>query len=135
MDQQSWLLASDVSSGIVAMVMTKLQGQTSQAMMWRPLVENVTYSVIGRMSENYLAGKMWSRAGTDDKTPGTAYIRTEQGRSAIVIAIASYIGAYIMKSRNKFEKTMTAVSSDVLGSQLVDAFFATDTVLIGGPKP
>ena len=134
MDQKSWLLASDVSSGIVAAVMAKLQGQTSQAMMWRPLVENVAYSVIGRMSENYLAGKMFSRSGEDDK-PGAAYIRTEQGRSAIVIAIASYIVAYIMKSRNKFEKTMTAVSSDVLGSQLVDAFFATDTVLIGGPKP
>ena len=134
MDQKSWLLASDVSSGIVAAVMTKLQGQTSQAMMYRPFIENVVYSVVGRMSENYLAGKMWSRAGTDDNTPGTAYIRTEQGRSAIVIAIASYIVAYIMKSRNKFEKTMTAVSSDVLGSQLVDALFASDTVLIAGSK-
>jgi hypothetical protein len=134
MDQKSWLVASDLASGIIAAVMAKLQNQTSQAMMYRPFIENVVYSVIGRMSENYLASKMWSRAGVDDKTPGTAYIRTEAGRSSTIIFIASYIVAYVMKSKNKFEKTMTAVSSDVLGNELINAFFATDTVLIAGSK-
>jgi hypothetical protein len=134
MDQKSILVASDVASGVVALVMTKLQNSSSNAMIWKPFVEATVLSVIGRMGENYLAGGMFSRADKDANTKGTPYLRTESGRSSTIIALASYIYSYIMKSKNPWIHVLTNVSSDVLGNEIISSFLSNDTILISGKQ-
>jgi hypothetical protein len=79
------------------------------------------------MFENNLTGKTFSREAEAGK-PGLPYIRTEEGRSSLVIFIASVIYAYIGKKGNAYESATMNVASDVLGSQLQAALFDVDTV-------
>ena len=126
MNTQDYLLYSDVASGVVSLVLTKLQGQVSNTNMWKPFVESTAYSILGRMMEKKLA---YTKSDTD-KTP---YIRTAEGRSSIVIFIASMLYSYIMKNnKGKWLHSLNAVSSDILGSQLTGALFSSDSVIYSG---
>ena len=133
MDTTSYLVTSDIFSGIVAAVMQKLSCKVSNAKVWKPFVENVVFSIMGRMGETYLSGAWFSRA-TVGASAGTPYVRTDEGRSAIVIAISSMMYSYIMKNSNPYEHVALSVSSDVLGSSIVQAMFAKDGVWLA-PKP
>ncbi len=134
MDTTSYLTSSDIASGVVAATMQKLCGKVSNAKLWKPFVENVVLSIMGRMGETYLSGAWFSRAPVSMADPGTPYVRTGEGRSAIIIAISSMMYTYIMKSSNRYEHVALSVSSDVLGSAIVKALFAKDAVLLA-PKP
>ena len=133
MDTSSYLVSSDIASGVVAAVMQKLSCKVSNAKLWRPFVENVVLSIMGRMGETYLSGAWFSRAAVGN-TAGTPYIKTDEGRSSIIIAISSMMYTYIMKSSNPYEHVALSVSSDVLGSSIVQALFAKDGIW-WAPKP
>ena len=127
MNSTDYLVQSDVVAGVVSMSMSKLCGKSTSTL-WKPFVESIALSIVGRMGEGYLSGKMWSRAGTDDKTSGVPYVRTDQGRSAIVIFISSLVVSYIMKNKMAYETGVWNVSADVLGAELNAALFETDKV-------
>ena len=127
MNTVDYLVQSDVVAGVVSMSMSKLCGKSTSTL-WKPLVESIALSIIGRMGEGYLSGKMWSRAGADDKTTGAPYVRTDQGRSAIVIFLSSLVVSYVMKNKWAYESGVWNVSADVLGSELNAAIFQTDRV-------
>ena len=97
MNTTDYLIASDVASGVTAVVLEKVSGHISNANLWKPLLENTVLSILGRMGQSYLAGKTFSTAGTDGKE-GTPYIRTAQGRSSLIIYISDMIIQYIMKN-------------------------------------
>ena len=128
MNQVDYLVQSDVLAGVLSAVLSKLSCKgVSNANLWKPAVESIMLSVIGRMFENNLTGKTFSREAEAGK-PGLPYIRTEEGRSSLVIFIASVIYAYIGKKGNVYESATLNVASDVLASQIQTALFETDTV-------
>ena len=129
MNTTDYLIASDVASGVTAVVLEKVSGHISNANLWKPLVENTVLSILGRMGQSYLAGKTFSSAGTDGKE-GTPYIRTAQGRSSLIIYISDMIIQYVMKNKNKYSHSLLAVASDSLGNEITSALMDTDTVLI-----
>ena len=133
MNTTDYLVASDVASGVTAVVLEKVSGHISNANLWKPLVENTVLSILGRMGQSYLAGKNFSSAGTDGKE-GTPYIRTEQGRSSLIIYISDMIIQYVMKNKNKYSHSLLAVASDSLGSEIISSLMDTDTVLIAAKK-
>lgn len=128
MNQTDYLVTSDILAGVVSMSMAKLCGKVSTPNLWKPMIESISLSVVGRMGEGYLSGKMWSRAGTDDKTTGVPYIRSDQGRSAIVIFLSSLVVSYVLKNKMAYETGVWNVSADILGSELTSALFETDKV-------
>ena len=128
MNQTDYLVQSDVLAGVISAILTKLSCKgVSNANMWKPAVESIVLSIIGRMFENNLTGKTFSREAEAGK-PGLPYIRTEEGRSSLVIFIASVIYSYIGKKGNVYEYATMNVAADVLGSQLNQSIFDTDTV-------
>ena len=129
MNTTDYLVASDVSSGIVAAILERLSGHVSNEKMWKPFVENTVLSIVGRMGESYLSGSMFSKKGTEGK-PDQPYIRTAQGRSGIIIYISDMILQYIMKNKNKYGHSLLAVASDSLGNEIVGALLEKDSVLI-----
>ena len=133
MNTTDYLVASDVASGVTAVVLEKVSGHISNANLWKPLVENTVLSILGRMGQSYLAGKTFSSAGTDGKE-GTPYIRTAQGRSSLIIYISDMIIQYVMKNKNKYSHSLLAVASDSLGNEITSALMDTDTVLIAAKK-
>ena len=128
MNTSDWLMSSDLMAGVISATMTKLSCGTSNANLWKPMVESTLLSVAGRMFESTLDSKWLRRAGTTDTTSGPAYIRTDEGRSAIIIMISSLIVSSVMKSKDMYGTAMKNVSSDVLGSSLVAAFLEKDMV-------
>ena len=128
MNTTDYLVASDVSYGIVAAILERLSGHVSNEKMWKPFVENTVLSVIGRMGESYLSGSMFSKK-TEGK-PDQPYIRTAQGRSGLIIYISDMILQYIMKNKNKYGHSLLAVASDSLGNEIVGALLEKDSVLI-----
>ncbi len=129
MNQVDYLVQSDVLAGVVSAILTKLSCKgVSNANMWKPAVESIVLSIIGRMFENNLTGKTFSREAEAGKPGLSPYIRTEEGRSSLVIFIASVIYSYIGKKGNVYEYATMNVASDVLGSQLQAALFDVDTV-------
>ena len=74
MNTTDYLIASDIASGVVALVMEKLQNNVSNANLWKPFVENTVLSVVGRMGESYLS-KSWA-SSKDSAGKETPYIRT-----------------------------------------------------------
>ena len=132
MNTTDYLIASDIASGVVALVMEKLQNNVSNANLWKPFVENTVLSVVGRMGESYLS-KSWasSKDSTGKETP---YIRTAQGRSSLIIYISDMIIQYVMKNKNKYSHSLLAVASDSLGTEIISAIMSSDTVLIAAKK-
>ena len=128
MNQVDYLVQSDVLAGVISAVLSKLSCKgVSNANLWKPAVESIVLSILGRMWENNLTGKTFSRESVDNKV-GVPYIKTEEGRSSLVIWISSLIIAYINKKGNVYEYATMNVASDVLGSQLQAALFDVDTV-------
>jgi hypothetical protein len=80
------------------------------------------------MWESNLKSKTFSREPVAGQTVGDPYIKTDEGRSSLVIFIASMIIAYTSKKGNVYESATLNVAADVLGSQLQQALFDTDTV-------
>ena len=132
MNTTDYLVSSDIASGVVALVMERLQNNVSNANMWRPFVENTALSVLGRFGQSYLS-QSWasSKDSTGKETP---YIRTAAGRSGIIIYISDMVLQYVMKSKNKYSHSITAVAADALGNEITSALMATDTVLIAAKK-
>ena len=129
MNTTDYLVSSDLASGAIAVVLGKLSCRSvSNANLWKPFVESMIMSIIGRMGEDSLTGKSFSRSGATATTQGEPYLRTEEARSSLIIFISSMVLAYVMKSKNMYENGMLNVTADVLGSQLTQALFATDTV-------
>ena len=127
MNQSDYLVSSDIASGVVMAVMAKLQCHSSTANLWKPILMATTYSIIGRLGENFLDSKMLSRAGVGD-SKGVAYLRTEESRSSIIIFISSMVYSYVMKSKNQWSDALQFVASDVLASQIVQGLFSQDMV-------
>ena len=91
MNTNDYLVSSDLITGVLASLMTKMNCKSEKtSQLWRPAVEGVVLSVVGRMAQSSLAGS-WLSA--KDKTGGTGepYIRTEIARSSVAIAIAAAI--------------------------------------------
>ena len=129
MNQTDYVVQSDILAGIVSAVISKLSCKgVSNANLWKPFVESSVLSIVGRMWENNLTSKTFSREPVAGKTVGDPYIKTEEGRSSLVIFIASMIIAYTSKKGNVYESATLNVAADVLGSQLQQALFETDTV-------
>ena len=130
MNTADYLVSSDVASGVVALVMERLQNNVSNANMWKPFVENTVLSVVGRFGQSYLSTS-WasSKDSTGKETP---YIRTAAGHSGIIIYISDMVLQYVMKNKNKYSHCLLAVASDSLGNEITSALMATDTVLIAG---
>ena len=129
MNQTDYLVQSDVLAGVISAILTKLSCKgVSNANMWKPFVESVVLSVVGRMWENNLTGKTFSREPETGKPGGIPYIRSEEGRSAIIIYLVSLVYSYISKKSNMYESSIMNVSSDVLASQIQAALFDVDTV-------
>ena len=135
MNTNDYLVSSDLITGVLASLMTKMNCKSEKtSQLWRPAVEGVVLSVVGRMAQSSLAGS-WLSA--KDKTGGTGepYIRTEIARSSVAIAIAAAIYGYAMKNKNDAQYVSMIVSADVLGNELVKAFMANDTVWLAASKP
>jgi hypothetical protein len=128
MNTTDYLVSSDIASGVVALVMERLQNNVSNANMWRPFVENTVLSVVGRFGQSYLSQSWASSKDKDGKE--TPYVRTAAGRSGIIIYISDMVLQYVMKSKNKYSHSITAVAADALGNEIISATMATDTVLI-----
>ena len=124
MNTKDWIVSSDIAAGITSTVLNKLSCKgLSNANMWKPLVESLSLSVLGRLTSSWFSGKMFS-SGTDEKP----YVKTDEGRSALVIFISSLIISYIMKQKNMYENAAWNVSADVVGSQITQAIFSQDIV-------
>ena len=83
MNTTDYLVASDVASGVVALVMERLQNNVSNANIWKPFVENTVLSVVGRFGQSYLLQSWASSKNKDGKE--TPYVRTQPGRSGVII--------------------------------------------------
>ena len=128
MNQTDYVVQSDILAGIVSAVLSKLSCKgVSTANLWKPAVESIMLSVIGRMFENNLTSKTFSREAEAGK-PGLPYIRTEEGRSSLVIFIVSVIYAYIGKKGNVYESATLNVAADILANQVQTSLFDVDTV-------
>ena len=129
MNQTDYIVQSDVLAGVISAILTKLSCKgVSNANMWKPAVESIVLSIIGRMFENNLTGKTFSREAEAGKPTGIPYIRTEEARSSLLIFIVSVIYSYIGKKGNVYESATLNVAADVLANQLNQALFETDTV-------
>ena len=130
MNQTDYVVQSDILAGVVSAVLSKLSCKgVSNANLWKPFVESTVLSILGRMWENNLTGKTFSREPEAGKPVGIPYIRSEEGRSAILIFLVSMIYGYISKKGGSvYESATMNVAADVLGSQLNQAIFDTDTV-------
>ena len=85
MNTKDWIVSSDIAAGITSTVLNKLSCKgLSNANMWKPFVESLSLSVLGRLTSSWFSGKMFS-SGTDEKP----YVKTDEGRSALVIFISS----------------------------------------------
>ena len=136
MNTNDYLVSSDLATGVLAALMTKMNCKSEKtSQLWRPAVEGVVLSVVGRMAQSSLAGSWLS--SKPEKTGGTgeAYIRTEIARSSVAIAIAAAIYGYATKNKNDAQYVSMIVSADVLGNELVKAFMANDTVWLAASKP
>ena len=128
MNTTDYIVQSDILAGVISALISKMSCKgVSTANLWKPAVESIVMSILGRMWENNLTGKTFSREPEVGK-PGTPYIRSEEGRSSLIIFLASIIYSYIGKKGNAYESATMNVASDVLGSQLQAALFETDTV-------
>jgi hypothetical protein len=128
MNTVDYIVQSDVLAGVISAILTKLSCKgVSNANMWKPAVESIVLSIIGRMFENNLTGKTFSREAEAGK-PGLPYIRTEEGRSSLVIFIVSVIYAYIGKKGNVYESATLNVAADILANQVQTRLFDVDTV-------
>jgi hypothetical protein len=129
MNQTDYVVQSDILAGVISAILTKLSCKgVSNANMWKPALESIVLSILGRMWESNLSGKTFSREPVAGKTVGDPYIKTEEGRSALIIWITSCVVAYISKKPNMYEPATMNVAADVLGSQLQAALFDVDTV-------
>ena len=129
MNQVDYLVQSDVLAGVVSTILTKMSCKSvSNANLWKPFVESVVLSVVGRMWESNLTSKIFSREPDAGKLNGTPYIRSDEGRSAIIIWLVSLVYAYISKKPNMYESSILNVAADVLASQTQAALFDVDTV-------
>ena len=130
MNQVDYLVQSDVLAGVVSAVLSKLSCKSvSNANLWKPFVESVVLSVVGRMWESNLTSKIFSREPDAGKPTGTPYIRSDEGRSAILIYVVSMIYGYITKKGGSvYESSTMNVAADVLASQINAALFENDTV-------
>jgi hypothetical protein len=86
------------------------------------------------MWESNLTSKTFSREPVAGKPTGDPYIRTEEGRSSLIIFLVSLVYAYTSKKTNMYESATLNVAADVLGSQLQQALFDADTVWYAKPK-
>jgi hypothetical protein len=131
MDSKSTLISSDVATGVVNLVMNRLQssGNNTSAAMVKPFVEGVLFSIVGRMGQSSLSGANFSSKSSDGKA-GEPYIKAE-GRSSLIIAVSSYVYYYFMKSKNPWSQTIQQVASDSLGSEIISSTMATDKVWVG----
>jgi hypothetical protein len=126
MNQTDYIVSSDLMAGLVAVTMNELCSRgVSNAMLWKPFVESALLSVVGRMGESYF---MLARKGIDDKTVGVPYIRSETGRSSLVILLSSLIVSYVMKQKFMGEAAIYNVSADIIGQEITNALFASDSV-------
>ncbi len=129
MNQTDYLVQSDILAGIVSAVLSKLSCKgVSNANLWKPAVESILLSITGRMMENNLTGKTFSRESGVDGKIGAPYIKTDEGRSSLIIFLVSLVYAYTSKKGSVYESATLNVSADVLGSQLQQALFDNDTV-------
>ena len=129
MNQTDYVVQSDILAGIVSAVLSKLSCKgVSNANLWKPFVESTVLSILGRMWENNLTGKTFSRESSVDGKIGAPYIKTDEGRSSLIIFLVSLIYAYTSKKGGVYESAILNVAADVLGSQLQQAIFDTDTV-------
>ena len=129
MNQTDYVVQSDILAGVISAILSKLSCKgVSTANMWKPALESLVLSILGRMWENNLSGKTFSREPESGKPTGTPYIRTEEGRSSMIIFVASVVYSYISKRSNVYESATLNVASDVLASQIQAAMFDSDTV-------
>ena len=136
MDTTNLLISSDIATGVFAAFMTKMGCKSERSyMLWKPFIEGIVLSITGRWGQSYLAGS-WLSSKPTGGTAGDPYLRTETGRSSIIIAIASGIYAYVMKNKNDApaHHIMLNVSADVLANEMVKTFMATDSVWLAGPR-
>ena len=134
MNTSDYLVSSDLATGVLAALMTKMNVKSEKtAQLWKPAIEGIVLSVVGRMLQSSLTGSWLS---SKDKTGGVGepYIKTDIGRSSIVIAIASAIYGYAMKNKNDAQFVAMIVSADVLGNEIVKALMTTDTVWLSAAK-
>ena len=129
MNTTDYLVQSDILAGVISALISKMSCKgVSTANLWKPAVESIVMSILGRMWENQLTSKTFSREPEVGKPGTTPYIRTEEGRSSLIIFLASIIYSYIGKKGNAYESATMNVSADVLGSQLQAALFENDNV-------
>ena len=135
MNTTDYLVSSDIAPGVLAALMTKMNCKSDKTyQLWKPVVEGVVLSVIGRMGQSSLSGAWLSAKPATAGGTGDPYIRTETGRSSIMIAITSGIYGYAMKNKNDAQHVMTFVSADVLANEIVKTFVATDSVWLAAAK-
>ncbi len=134
MNQTDYVVQSDILAGVISAILSKLSCKgVSTANMWKPALESLVLSILGRMWENNLSGKTFSREPESGK-PGIPYIRTEEGRSSMIIFVASVVYSYISKRSNVYESATLNVASDVLSSQIQAAMFDSDIVWFAKAK-
>ena len=57
MDTTNLLITSDIITGVMASLMTKMGCKSERSyMLWKPFVEGVVLSITGRWGQSYLAG-------------------------------------------------------------------------------
>lgn len=118
MDETSYLVASDILSGVIAASASALQGKKKE--LYMPFIENVVYSIVGRMGASKIT---------------TSYILTTTGKSSLIVLVASGVSAYLLKAPNKMEKVFTSIASDALADGVVSALFGADRVIFSGLTP
>jgi hypothetical protein len=128
MNTTDYLVQSDILAGVISALISKMSCKATTQNLWKPAVESIVMSILGRMWENNLTGKTFSREPESGKPIGIPYIRSEEGRSSLIIYITSVLYAYISKKGNAYESATMNVASDVLGSQLQAALFENDNV-------
>ena len=128
MNTTDYLVQSDILAGVISALISKMSCKATTQNLWKPAVESIVMSILGRMWENNLTGKTFSREPEAGKPGLSPYIRTEEGRSSLVIFIVSVIYAYIGKKGNVYESATLNVAADVLANQIQTSLFETDTV-------
>ena len=135
MNTTDYLVSSDIATGVIAALMTKMNCKSEKtSQLWRPVVEGLVLSVIGRMGQSSLSGAWLSAKPATTGGTGDPYIKTETGRSSLIIALVSGIYGYAMKNKNDAQHVMTFVSADVLANEIVKTFMATDSVWLAAAK-
>lgn len=112
MDETSYLVASEILSGVIAASAFALQGKKKE--LYMQFIEIVVYSVVGRLGASKIA---------------TSYILTATGKSSLIILVASGVSAYLLKAPNKMERVFTSVASDALADGVVSGLFGSDRVI------